>query len=185
MHVAQATKNDALIVGRFVYSLMVEMQHQSPNMNEAFYAAKCEELLESSVPNYVFVAKDASDKPVGLITLGISSAIYAEGLFGIINELYVVPELRSQGIGKLLLDEAKRFAASKGCTRLEVTIAPMQINPRTIGFYLREKFVEVGSRLKFQIPTEYVTWLLRNGPAKWPDWLQRCEDLDLNFTLSN
>jgi len=151
MHIRQATKGDASIIGKFVCSLMVEVEHQSPNMNEAFYTAKAEELLESSLPNYVFIAEDAHGGPVAFITLGISSAIYAEGIFGIINEFYVAPQLRSAGIGKMLLEEAERFAVSKGWTRLEVTATHQQINPRAIQFYRRERFVETGSRLKFEL----------------------------------
>jgi len=147
----EATKNDASTIGKLVYSLMVEVQHESPNMNEAFYAEKAGELLQSSPPIYVLIARNASGQAAGFITLGISSAIYAEGTFGVINELYVVPQLRSAGIGKLLLDAAKRLAASKGWTRLEVTAAHEQINPRAIRFYQREAFVETGPRMKFEI----------------------------------
>lgn len=147
----EATKNDASTIGKLVYSLMVEVEHQSPNMNEAFYAMKAGELLQGSLPNYVFIARDAYGNAAGFVAIGISSAIYAEGTFGIINELYVVPQLRSAGIGKLLLDAAKRLAASKGWTRLEVTAAHEQISPRAIRFYQREEFVETGPRLKFEL----------------------------------
>jgi len=147
----EATKSDASMIGKFAYSLMVEVKHESPNMNEAFYALKAEELLESSLPNYVFIARDDAGNPAGFITIGISSAIYAEGTFGVINELYVLPQLRSAGIGKLLLDAAKRLAVSKGWTRLEVTAAHEQINPQATRFYQRENFVETGPRLKFEL----------------------------------
>jgi GNAT superfamily N-acetyltransferase len=147
----EATNDDASTIGKLVYSLMVEVEHQSPNMNETFYAMKFVKLLRSSNPNYVFIASDGHGKAVGFITIGISSAIYAEGTFGIINELYVVPELRSAGIGKLLLDAAKQLTASKGWMRLEVTATHEQINPRAIRFYQREEFVESGPRLKFEL----------------------------------
>jgi hypothetical protein len=49
------------------------------------------------------------------------------------------------------LDEAKRFAAFQGWTRLEVTAVTERINPRTLGFYKKENFVELGSRLKFEM----------------------------------
>jgi len=147
----EATKKDASTIGKLVYSLMVEVEHQSPNMNETFYAMKAGELLGSEPANYVFIASDGYGKAVGFITIGITSAIYAEGTFGVINELYVVPEVRSSGIGKLLLDAAKRLAASKGWTRLEVTAALERVNPRAIRFYQREEFVESGPRLKFEL----------------------------------
>ena len=147
----EATKKDASTIGKLVYSLMVEVKHESPNMNEVFYTSKAEELLESSLPNHVFIARDTAGNPVGFITIGMSSAIYAEGTFGVINELYVLPQLRSAGIGKLLLDAAKRLAVAKGWTRLEVTAAHEQINPLAIRFYQRENFVETGPRLKFEL----------------------------------
>ena len=147
----EATKNDASTIGKFVYSLMVEVKHDSPNMSEEFYTLKARELLESSHPNYVLIAKDPTGKPAGVITMGICSAIYAEGTFGMINEFYVVPELRSVGIGKLLMNAAKQLAVSKGWTRLEVTATHQQINPRSIRFYQREGFEETGPRLKYEM----------------------------------
>jgi len=147
----EATTNDASIIGKFVYSLLVEVEHHSPNMSEEFYSMKAAEFLQKSPPNYVFIARDRSGKTLGLITIGVSSAIYAEGTFGMINELCVLPQLRSAGIGKRLLDETKRFAASKGWTRVEVTATSEQINPRSARFYEREGFEESGLRLKFEL----------------------------------
>jgi hypothetical protein len=49
------------------------------------------------------------------------------------------------------MDAAKQLAAAKCWTRLEVTATHQQINPRSIGFYLREGFVETGPRLKFEL----------------------------------
>jgi len=145
-----AAKEDAPIVGKLVHLLLVELQHSSPNMNEAFYTAKATELLGSN-QLHAFIARDSADKPIGVITIGTSSAVYAEGLFGIINELYVVPETRSAGVGRLLLNEAKKFASQQHWSRLEVTSAHEDINPRTSGFYLRENFTTVGARLKFEM----------------------------------
>ena len=147
----EGTMNDASLIGKFVYSLLVEAEHHSPNMTEAFYSMKAAEFLQRSPPNYVFIARDRSGKALGLITIAVSSAIYAEGTFGVINELYVLPQLRSASIGKVLLDETKLFAASKGWTRLEVTATSEQINPRSARFYEREGFEESGLRLKFEL----------------------------------
>ena len=147
-----AAKQDAHIIGKFIHHLLVELQHSSPNLDEAFYTAKAEELLADSPPQmYAFIAKDSAHRPIGLITVGSSAAIYAEGVFGIIHELYVVPEARSANVGRLLLNEAQKLASQKHWTRLEVTAPDEEVNPRTIGFYLRERFERVGPHLKFQI----------------------------------
>ena len=50
---------------------------------------------------------------VGLITICHGFAIYNGGDFGVITELYVVPERRSHGIGQLLLQKAHEFAVQQ------------------------------------------------------------------------
>lgn len=94
---------------------------------------------------FVFVAEDAGE-PVGFIALYESYALYAEGAFGTIPELYVRPEYRSKGVGKKLTDKAKVFAATKGWTRLEVTTPPLPQFERTLEFYEKEGFSITGGR---------------------------------------
>ncbi|WAK02113.1 GNAT family N-acetyltransferase [Methylobacter sp. YRD-M1] len=94
---------------------------------------------------FVFVAEDAG-KRVGFITLYEGYALYAEGAFGTIAELYVRPEYRSKGVGKKLTDKAKEFAAAKGWTRLEVTTPPLPQFERTLEFYEKEGFTITGGR---------------------------------------
>ncbi len=65
---------------------------------------------------FVFVAKDQDKKLVGFITLYESYALYAEGAFGTIPELYVRPGFKSQSIGQRLIEQAKSFGRF---TRLE------------------------------------------------------------------
>jgi GNAT superfamily N-acetyltransferase len=94
---------------------------------------------------FVFVAEDAG-KPAGFIALYESYALYAEGAFGTIPELYVRPEYRSKGVGKKLTDKAKEFAATKGWTRLEVTTPPLPQFEKTLEFYEKEGFSITGGR---------------------------------------
>lgn len=94
---------------------------------------------------FVFVAEDAGE-PVGFIALYEGYALYAEGAFGTIPELYVRPEYRSKDVGKKLTDKAKVFAATKGWTRLEVTTPPLPQFERTLEFYEKEGFSITGGR---------------------------------------
>lgn len=94
---------------------------------------------------FVFVAEDAG-KPVGFIALYESYALYAEGAFGTIPELYVRPEYRSKDVGKKLTDKAKEFAATKGWIRLEVTTPPLPQFEKTLEFYEKEGFSITGGR---------------------------------------
>lgn len=93
----------------------------------------------------VLLARDG-DHLVGLLALSECRALYAEGRFGIIPELYVCPDRRSQGVGRELVAEAKRVARSKGWARLEVTTPPLPQFNRTLAFYEREGFSVSGGR---------------------------------------
>ena len=59
-------------------------------------------------------------KPRGFIALYESYALYAEGAFGTIPELYVRPEHRTKGLGLHYVSQAKSFGASRGWTCLGV-----------------------------------------------------------------
>lgn len=88
------------------------------------------------------------DDPVGVIVLNDCAAIYAGGCFGEITELYVVPGHRSRGVAGALVAQAVEEGRSRGWKRLEVG-APNQPDwARTLQFYLREGFAEVGPRLR-------------------------------------
>jgi GNAT superfamily N-acetyltransferase len=88
------------------------------------------------------------DEMVGFICLVESSSIYAEGNFGILNELYVIPSFRSKGIGKKLMDFADQWREYKGWSRLEVSTPEESKWGRTLEFYFKEGFVKTGVKLK-------------------------------------
>lgn len=72
----------------------------------------------------------------------------AELVHTLIVELYIAPTYRSQGVGALLLDRAIAFARTRGWSRLEVGAPDQPRWSRTVDFYRRQGFVEVGPRLK-------------------------------------
>lgn len=90
------------------------------------------------------------DEAVGVITVVETLSLYAGGRIGVINELYVVPDYRSEGVGKLLLDMAKELAEQRGWTRLEVT-TPGAEYEKTLHFYEREGFFAIGPRYKYEL----------------------------------
>ncbi|HTL63335.1 MAG TPA: GNAT family N-acetyltransferase [Nitrospira sp.] len=101
----------------------------------------------------VFVAHGDRNEVMGFLALYESHALYAQGAFGTIPELYVRPAFRSQGVGAGLLAEARQFAASKGWTRLEVTTPPLPQFQRTLTFYERHNFsISGGRKMKADVP---------------------------------
>jgi GNAT superfamily N-acetyltransferase len=94
-------------------------------------------------------ARDDEGAVIGVATLCEHFAIYANGLFGVLNEMWVAPAHRSRGIGKLLLDEAKSLGRERGWSRLDVAAPESERWRRSRSFYEREGFTFAGPKLKF------------------------------------
>ena len=143
IHIAQS--GDAAIVAGFVHALLDELSGGKPPAIEDVTEHAEAVLADAGV---VAVIARADDKPVGVMTLNECAAIYAGGKFGEISELYVRPEMRSQGIAQQLLDHAQTEARARGWSRLEVGAPAQPEWKRTLNFYLRNGFDEVGPRLR-------------------------------------
>jgi len=101
----------------------------------------------------VFMAYTDRNQVMGFLAVYESYALYAEGAFGTIPELYVRPTFRSQGVGACLLAEARQFATSRRWTRLEVTTPPLPQFERTLAFYERHNFsISGGRKMKTDLP---------------------------------
>lgn len=108
------------------------------------------EELDADDHHSTLVAVNTDDDLVGVITLVESLSLSAGGRYGSINELYVVPDYRSEGVGKMLLDYAKEVGEQRGWTRIEVT-TPGDEFDKTLRFYEREGFWKIGPRYKFNL----------------------------------
>lgn len=95
---------------------------------------------------FVFVARHASAGAVGFVAMSECCALYAEGSFGTITELYVRPPFRSRQLGHALVAHAQAFASTRGWKRLEVTTPPLPEFERALAFYEREGFTITGGR---------------------------------------
>jgi GNAT superfamily N-acetyltransferase len=85
---------------------------------------------------------------VGFISCIESIAIYANGDFGIVNELYIIPSFRSKKIGKKLINSVQEIAKNRNWSRLELDTPEVEKSEKTINFYKKEGFVIVGYRMK-------------------------------------
>jgi len=104
---------------------------------------------------------------VGFVNLTVAYALYTGGKYGIITEFYVRPEFRSQGIGEILIDAGKAFAAKKQWRRLEVTTPPLPAFTRSLKFYERNGFQITGGRkLKFEVASEGMIRVLFAEPCQ-------------------
>lgn len=147
--IQQATAGDAQEVAVMVGELLTEIMNAIGVQVFNFDLDKTTSRLKDFIyrEKYVlFVARSGSESPAGFIALYESYALYAEGAFGSIPELYVRPENRTNGLGLRLLSQAKSFGVSRGWTRLEVTTPPLPQFDRTLAFYEREGFTITGGR---------------------------------------
>jgi GNAT superfamily N-acetyltransferase len=106
-------------------------------------------LLQKPESYTAFLAFGESNDCIGMVTVASSCSIYAGGHFGIIQELYVRPDYRQLQIGHQLIEEVVRYAKGRHWKRIEVGAPEAEKWARTIAFYQREGFVEIGPRLKF------------------------------------
>ena len=100
---------------------------------------------------HILLARTEGNQIVGIATTTESFAIYANGLYGIINEMYVSPDYRSRGVGKDLIDGIKRLARTRGWSRIDVVCPESDRWVRTRRFYEREGFTFAGPKLKFMV----------------------------------
>lgn len=149
IEIAEAGPDDAGLVAELVHALICEL---TPGRADAELLAGYRKTAAAYIGKnegyWAFLADAGDDGAVGVITLNECTAIYAGGHFGKIAELYIAPAYRSQGVGALLLDRAIAFAKARGWPRLEVGAPDQPRWSRTVDFYRRNGFVEVGPRLK-------------------------------------
>lgn len=147
--IQRATPNDtpiiAEMVGELLAEIMVAIGIQAFNFDLADTMERLTDFINRE-KYFVFIAYGANDMPAGFIALYESYALYAEGAFGTIPELYVRPEYRSQELGQHLISQARAFGESRGWSRLEVTTPPLPQFDRTLAFYEREGFSITGGR---------------------------------------
>lgn len=136
-----ATSDDTDAVAQLVAALFEEVEH-TPDAEEI--AGMFEE-IDSDDSHSTLLALDDDGDIVGVLTLVECLSISAGGKYGVLNELYVVPEYRSEGVGRLLVEQAKELAEVREWKRLEVT-TPGDEFGKTLHFYEKEGFYKIGPR---------------------------------------
>ncbi|MRR56681.1 MAG: N-acetyltransferase [Deltaproteobacteria bacterium] len=133
------------MVGELLVEIMAAIDIQAFNFDLTQTGDRLVKFLDLE-KYFVFVARNNKRAAVGFIALYESYALYAEGVFGTIPELYVRPEYRGQNVGGQLISAAKSFGVARDWRRLEVTTPPLPQFDRTLCFYEREGFAISGGR---------------------------------------
>ncbi len=142
--VREAGLSEASDVAGLITALLTELD--GVPVDPAVVAANAETVL--ALPSVTAFLAVAGDEAVGVLVLNECAAIYAGGVFGEVSELYVSPDWRSAGVARLLMETAQASGRERGWKRLEVGAPPQPDWARTLAFYQREGFEEVGPRLR-------------------------------------
>lgn len=152
IQIQPATAVQANIIGQLTHELEHELwsgEEELPNRD--FFIQGAKKLLQPNTGFWAWLATDDNGEAVGFIALNACAALYAGGAFGEISEIYVAPEARSTGLGKRLIETAVSFARTQNWPFLEVGAPSLPRWQRTVDFYRRQGFREIGPRLELEI----------------------------------
>jgi GNAT superfamily N-acetyltransferase len=147
-----SASRDGEEIARCLALLYSELFGPSSVLSEADSRAALEQWQRGGHPHWAFQAVEGSGRVAAFFTLAESFAFFAHGRYGILNELWVNPELRSQGIGEQVIDFCVRFARERGWERIDVSAPPSAEWDRTFAFYQKRGFALTGRKLKILVP---------------------------------
>jgi GNAT superfamily N-acetyltransferase len=130
--VRPATAGDAAVVARLLHDFNLEFETATPGVE--LLTQRCATLLEAGEMT-VLLAGEPAD---GLAVLRFRPSIYSETLDAYLEELYVVPDRRGQGIGGALMDRAMSLARERGAGRMDINVDEEDVDTRR--FYERLGF---------------------------------------------
>ena len=112
------------------------------------------ELLASTSAGAVFVADTRGvkvpDSLAGYLIVVLYMSFEHQGIMGEIDELFVLPEARSQSLGGQLLEAAEGYLLRRGAVRLQLQIGAGKA--RTRAFYERHGFTARSGYALFDKP---------------------------------
>ena len=129
MGVRIAGPEDADVLARLQHDFNSEFS--SPTPGPAVFAERMRELLGGQ-PTIALIAEDPA---AGFAWMTLRPNPHYPGPVALLDELYVVPELRSRGIGGELLERVFALAVERGCEALEINVDEGDVDARR--FYER------------------------------------------------
>jgi len=148
--IRKAGKEDLHLTFSLVKNLLIELGDEAKDLEKVDKLQYSQIDINNLETHFVFLVEDEGEA-VGIITLSECFAVYTGGNYGIINEMYVLPEYRNKNIGAILIDKTKEIAAERNWGRIDVTTPVEKRWERTKSFYLKQGFEFTGEKLKFDL----------------------------------
>jgi GNAT superfamily N-acetyltransferase len=152
MHIREATESDAQAIAELLQTI-TEL-HAVTGMTTETLCARVAVNLALAIPargTLVLVAVADDDAIVGYCSVHWVPFLFFAGPEAYISELFVRPADRSAGVGSRLLDEARRLAELRGCSRLSL-LNGRQSEAYRRGFYLKRQWQERDRMANFILP---------------------------------
>ena len=127
---------DAEVIGRLLHDFNSEFDEPTPGPR--VLAERIRELLPAGEITVLL----AGDEPCGLALLRFRPSLWADALDCYLEELYVAPRRRGQGLGRALMESAIELARREGAAHMDLGTAESDIVARalyeSLGFSNRE-----------------------------------------------
>lgn len=130
--IRRATTDDAAAVARLLHDFNTEFEDFTPGVETLTGNAR--KMLAAGD----MVVLLAGDGPDGLAELRLRRSVWTMKLDAYLEELYVVPALRGQGIGRALLREAMDVACAEGAGHMD--LGTSQDDVAAVALYESEGF---------------------------------------------
>lgn len=142
-----ATREDVPAVAAAVERLLEELGGRKPARAEL--EAEVEAALEDPGVGATIVA-EAEGEIVGVLSASWQRALHVPGRYATIQDLWVDPERRSDGVGAALVDGLADLCQAQGVARIEVGLPRESFDAirATEAFYERNGFEHLGPRMR-------------------------------------
>lgn len=91
--------------------------------NEVLYKERFAQIFESNLlhNDILYLVAEFDQKPAGFISFHAQQLLHHCDFVGEIQEFFIAQEYRNKGIGRLLIEEVKAYAAANNIRYIEVT----------------------------------------------------------------
>ena len=134
--VRPATAADAVAIGRMLHEFNSEFDDFTPGAE--FLGERLRALIEAGEVHGFL----AGDRPDGFLTMRFFPAVLSERVYAYVEELYIAPPRRGEGLGRALLEAAVALARERGAGNIALNTAETDEAARALyesaGFSNRE-----------------------------------------------